>query len=135
MLGPPVYARFFRALSRRVFLSLLFAAMTVSGFGLLIAGETSPMHFLLLYLPLTFFAAASRPLATLLMLAQQDTDNGTVAALIGCGALMCGSLAMMACSLPFASPVLPVAGMAAGIGALCLTLWLIIDSRKLYRAP
>ncbi|MDR3358012.1 MAG: MFS transporter [Desulfovibrio sp.] len=135
MLGPLAYVRFFRAFSRRVFLILVFAAMTASGLGLLIAGETGPVYFLALYLPLTFFSAASRPVATLLMLSQQDTDNGTVSALIGCGGLMCGSLAMMLCSLPFSGPVLPVAGMAAGIGAFCLVLWLIIDGGKLYRAP
>ncbi|MDR2056214.1 MAG: MFS transporter [Desulfovibrio sp.] len=135
MLGPLAYVRFFRVFSRRVFLSLVFAAMAASGIGLLIAGEAGPVHFLVLYLPLTFFAAASRPVATLLMLSQQDADNGTVSALIGCGGLMCGSLAMMLCSLPFSGPVLPVAGMAAGTGVFCLALWLIIDGGKLYRAP
>jgi len=135
VIGALAYSCFFRYLSRRAFISMVFAAMTASGIGLFMAGEAGPEHFLLLYLPLTFFAAASRPLATLLIFSQQDTDNGTVAALIGCGALSCGSLSMMICSLPFPSPVLPVAGMATGIGVLCLVLWLIIDGKKLYRAP
>jgi DHA1 family bicyclomycin/chloramphenicol resistance-like MFS transporter len=135
MLGPPAYARFFRSLSRRVFLSLVFTAMCASGLGLFLAGEAGPWHFLAIYLPLSFFAAASRPLATLLILSQQEADNGTVSSLIGCGALLCGSLAMMVCSFPFPRPTLPVAGMAAGVGALCLVLWLLIDGAKLYRAP
>jgi DHA1 family bicyclomycin/chloramphenicol resistance-like MFS transporter len=135
MLGPPAYARFFRSLSRRAFLGLVFTAMSASGLGLFIAGEVGPWHFLLLWLPLTFFAAASRPLATLLILSQQDADNGTVSALIGCGALTCGSLAMMLCSFPFLRPTLPVAGMATCVGVLCLVLWLALDRKKLYRAP
>ncbi|MDR1776501.1 MAG: MFS transporter [Desulfovibrio sp.] len=135
MLGPLAYVRFFRHMSRRAFISLVFAATTASGLGLLAVGENGPWHFLLLYLPLTFFSSAVRPVATLLMLFQQDTDNGTVSALIGCGGLVCGSLAMMICSLPFSGPVLPVAGMAAIIGAVCLVMWLTLDGKKLYRAP
>jgi DHA1 family bicyclomycin/chloramphenicol resistance-like MFS transporter len=135
LLGPLVYARFLRGMPRRAFICLTFAATSASGAGLLLTGEAGPWHFLLLWLPLTFFAAAVRPTATLLMLSQLDTDNGVVAALIGCGALLCGSLAMMLCSIPFASPVLPVAGMALGVGLLCLVLWLVIDGKKLYRAP
>ena len=134
-LGPLLYMRFLRDLNRRLFLSLVFGVMAASGVCLFLAGGSNPFSFLLFYLPLTLFASACRPLGTLLMMSQLDTDNGTVASLIGCCGLLCGSAAMMICSLDFADPVLPVAGIATCAGLVCLALWRVLDAGKMYREP
>jgi DHA1 family bicyclomycin/chloramphenicol resistance-like MFS transporter len=135
MLGPLLYRRVFRTMPRRLFLSLVYTAMAASGAGLLLAGDQGPFHFIALYLPLTFFASASRPVGALLMMSQLDSDNGTVAALMGSCALLCGGISMVICSLGFADPILPVACMATIVGLACLALWLLLDTRKLYREP
>jgi DHA1 family bicyclomycin/chloramphenicol resistance-like MFS transporter len=134
-LGPLLYVRFFRAMARRSFLCLVFGIMAASGVLLLFAGDAGPFLFTAFYLPLTLFASASRPLGTVLRMSQLDTDNGTVAALIGSSGLLFGSAAMGVCSLGFANPVLPVACIATVIGLTCLVLWRILDSRGMYRRP
>jgi DHA1 family bicyclomycin/chloramphenicol resistance-like MFS transporter len=135
MLGPLLYRRVFRLMPRRLFLSLVYGVMAASGAGLFLAGDRGPFHFIALYLPLTLFASASRPVGALLMMSQLDSDNGTVAALMGSCALLCGGISMVICSLGFADPVLPVACMALTVGLACLALWLALDIRKLYREP
>jgi DHA1 family bicyclomycin/chloramphenicol resistance-like MFS transporter len=135
MFGPLLYTRLFRNLSRRFFLSLVYSVMAASGISLFFVGDQGPFYFIVFYLPLTLFASASRPVGALLMMSQLDTDNGTVAALMGCCGLLCGGLSMIVCSLGFANPVLPVAGMATLVGLACLIFWNVLDSRKLYRIP
>jgi DHA1 family bicyclomycin/chloramphenicol resistance-like MFS transporter len=135
MLGPLLYRRVFRAMPRRLFLALVYAVMAGSGAALLLAGDRGPFHFTALYLPLTLFASASRPAGALLMMSQLDSDNGTVAALMGSCALLCGGISMVICSLGFVDPIRPVACTAMIVGLACLALWLILDSRKLYREP
>jgi DHA1 family bicyclomycin/chloramphenicol resistance-like MFS transporter len=135
MFGPLLYRRFFRSMPRRLFLSLVYGVMAASGAGLFLAGDRGPFYFIALYLPLTLFASASRPVGVLLMMSQLDSDSGTVAALMGSSALFCGGVSMVICSLAFADPVLPVACMAMIVGSACLALWLFMDTCKLYREP
>jgi DHA1 family bicyclomycin/chloramphenicol resistance-like MFS transporter len=134
-LGPLLYVRFFRAMPRRFFLAVVYGVMAASGVFLFLAGDAGPFLFTAFYLPLTLFASASRPVSTELMMSQLDTDNGTVAALIGSCGLLCGSVAMGICSLDFANPVLPVACISTVVGLACLALWLVLDSGKMYRDP
>ncbi|MDR1490477.1 MAG: MFS transporter [Desulfovibrio sp.] len=133
MLGPLLYVRLFRNFGRRFFLCLVYLVMAVSGVFLFFFGDRGPFYFIVFYLPLTLFASSSRPLGTMLMMTQLDADNGTVAALIGSCGLLCGGVSMIICSLGFANPVLPVACMAGLVGFACLVIWLVLDSRKLYR--
>jgi DHA1 family bicyclomycin/chloramphenicol resistance-like MFS transporter len=135
MAGPLAYKRFLRNMPHVPFLTLSFSVTVLTGIGLLLAGASGPVAFLLLYFPLTFFAAASRPLNTLLILSQVDGDTGSVSSLIGCGGLLFGSIAMACCSVAAHAPVLPVGAMATGIGVLCLIYWLILASTKGYRDP
>jgi DHA1 family bicyclomycin/chloramphenicol resistance-like MFS transporter len=135
MLGPILYRQIFRSMRRRLFLTMVYGVMTASGMCLFLAGDLGPFHFIVLYLPLTLFASASRPVGALLMMSQLDSDNGTVAALMGSCALLCGGVSMVICSLGFVDPILPVACMAISVGLICLVLWLVLDTRKLYREP
>lgn len=136
MLGPVFYVRFFRDIPKRTFLAANFLATGVAGVLLIMFGHSSPLIFTLIYLPVTFCGSALRPPSTVLMMNQLDTDNGTVAALIGSAALLFGSFAMLISSLP------PMLGMsfitstgliATIIGAVCLVGWLSLDSRNAYR--
>lgn len=136
MLGPILYVRFFRDMPKRRFLAANLAVTALAGLVLIFFGNSGPMLFTLIYLPVTFCGSALRPPSTLLMMNQLDTDNGTVAALIGSAALLFGSLAMLLSALP------PMLGMsfitstgliAAIVGTLCLAGWLTLDSRNAYR--
>jgi len=135
MLGPLLYIRLFRSFNRRYFLSAVFTIMALSGLCLYLMGNRGPFWFIGFYLPLTLAASSSRPIGTTLIMSQLDTDNGTVASLLGSCALMCGGVSMMLCSFEFANPVLPVAYMAMSIGSICLMLWLYLDVGKRYRSP
>lgn len=135
MLGPLMYSRVFRKWNRRFYLSLCYAMMMTAGVLLYFFGGNSPFAFLACYGILTFFAGSCRPVGTLLMMSQLDTDSGTVAALMGCSSLLFGSLSMMLCSLNFGGPIISVSGIAFIIGTVCFFLWRYLDKNKLYRNP
>jgi DHA1 family bicyclomycin/chloramphenicol resistance-like MFS transporter len=134
-LGPLLYIRLFRKMNRRLFLSLVFAIMAASGVCLFFLGDSGPFFFIAFYLPITLLASAIRPVGTVLMMSQLDTDSGTVSALIGSSGLLFGSFAMVICSLEFANPVTPVACISMAVGLACLALWRVFDREHLYREP
>lgn len=130
MFGPLLYARFLRNIPQRAFIAANFVIPAVAGALLLLFGGTGPFVFALLYLPITFCGSAVRPPSTMLMMTQMDTDTGTVSSLIGSGALLCGSLAMLLCSLPWNSFITATGTISLSVGALCLFGWLRLNARK-----
>lgn len=135
MLAPILYMRILRHLPRLFFLTACFGCVAVSGALILIFGATSPFAFALLYAPATFFGSACRPAGTMLIMNQMDTDNGTVGSLWGCIALLFGSLSMMLCSLNWPVLTMAVGTISLCAGTLCVIIWLLAISRKMFRIP
>lgn len=134
LLGPLVYIRFLRDISKRRLMACAFSLIAVCGGLLLIAGHASPFSFALLYLPITACGSAIRPASTMLMMQQLDSDNGTVASLIGSTGLLFGCLSMLLCSLPFWPSFIVAAGSISLIsGTLCCIFWLHLDTAHAFR--
>lgn len=127
MFGPLLHNRFFHNYDRYRLLAFHMACVCVFGVLLGVFGARGPYVFVALMTPISFFGAALRPPSTALLLNSHKGDNGAVAAIITCGALGCGGLAMIMAGLPFwPTPVCAVGVVAAIIGGVCLLGWLKI---------
>lgn len=135
LLGPVLYMRILRELPRVFFVSLCFSAMACGGLLLLFFGHSSPFFFALLFAPVTFFGSAMRPVGAVLIMSQLDTDNGTVASLMGSSTLFFGSMSMLFCSLNWDNPVTPLGIICLAVGLFCLFLWRRANVLKIYRTP
>ena len=133
ILGPIAYIRIFRHFSRVAFLAFSFAITAACGAALLFFGDAGPFVFALLFLPVSFFNSANRPVGAVLMMSQLDSDNGTVASLMGSSALLFGSFAMLISSLDWPSPVVALGSICLAAGTVAFILWLYVNHRKLYR--
>ena len=136
MLGPILYMRVLRNLPRIRFLRVIFILVFCFGALLFFFGEKGPFFFALLYAPVTFCCACVRPLGTVLMMSQHTSDNGTVASLIVCTALLCGSISMMLSSLNWgASFIFRLSVITMVIGAFSLATWTFMNHKKVYKMP
>lgn len=134
MLGPVLYARILRELPRRGYLAGCFLLTACCGLLIIFFGAKGPFVFAALFAPIAFIGGAARPATTMLLMNQINTDNGTVASLIGSTALLLGSLSLLLCSLPWPSFI-----MAAGVIPLCSGLvaavsWLLLDRKRRFTA-
>jgi DHA1 family bicyclomycin/chloramphenicol resistance-like MFS transporter len=121
ILGPIAYIRIFRHVPRVPFLAACFAITVACGAALLLFGAAGPFTFALLFLPITFFNSANRPVGAVLMMSQLDSDNGTVDSLMGSSALLFGSFAMLVSSLDWPSPVIALGSICLGAGAVAFS--------------
>lgn len=125
--GPISHIYVFRHFERKRLIAAYLGLMCAAGLLLLFFGSTSPWAFALLFLPVTFCGSAMRPPSTVLLLQSVDGDNGVVASLINCGALLCGSLSMLIASLGiWPGPISAVAVIAALVSGVCFICWLKI---------
>ncbi len=131
--APFAYMLFLRRLPRVFFLGMCFAFMTLSGILLLLWGQTGPLLFTILFVPISFFGTACRPSSTTLTMSQLDSDNGTAASLMGSCGLLFGGLSMLLCSLDWPDLIVAVGVICTVTGLLCLRLWLAASHFKLYR--
>ncbi len=69
------------------------------------------------------------------MMSQHDSDNGSVASLMGACALLFGSFSMILCSLPWDSFIVAAGVMCLILGIACTISWLVVDGRGLYHKP
>jgi DHA1 family bicyclomycin/chloramphenicol resistance-like MFS transporter len=135
MLGPMAYIRFLRRMPGALFLAVCFGVTSLCGVALLFWGSAGPFIFAALFLPVTFLGSACRPLGTVLMMSQLDTDNGAVASLMGSFALLFGSMSMLITSLAWPDPVIALGAVCLGAGALSFLLWLLVNHKPVYRKP
>lgn len=127
MFGPLLHNRFFHALNRYKLMAFHMAMVCVFGAAMTIFGANGPWTFAALMTPISFFGAALRPPSTTLLLTSYKGDNGAVAAVITCGALLCGGAAMAIAGLPFwPVPVWGVGVVTFVVSGFCLARWLKI---------
>jgi hypothetical protein len=67
------------------------------------------------------------------MMSQLNSDNGTVASLIGSTALLFGSLSMLTTSFPWTNSVIALGTVCFVSGCISFLLWLVINHRPKYQ--
>lgn len=130
LLGPLLHMRFFRHWRRGLVITVHLLLVCVAGGLLLLFGNAGPWHFALLYVPVSFCGSAIRPPSTVLLMQCVRGDNGAVTSLINSGTLLCGSLSMLLCSLPFWSgPVTAAGGISCLVAGAAFLGWLRLARR------
>ncbi|MDE5832174.1 MAG: Bcr/CflA family efflux MFS transporter [Desulfovibrio sp.] len=127
MVGPASYLKYFHRFDRVRLIFIQLVVMALSGTIALLAGRSGPWIFLFAFAPVSFCGSLMRPPSTLIMLESNRGDNGVIASLINCGALLCGSLSMFVSTLPFwPNPVFTIGAMTAIVSFSCAVFWYII---------
>lgn len=127
LLGPILHLYWLSRLPRGKVIAVEILMISLSGVLMWIFGALSPWVFALLMAPITFFGSALRPPSTVIMMEANKGDNGVVASLIQCGALLFASVAMFLAPLPFwPTPITAIAAITAVVAALCFICWLKI---------
>lgn len=130
LLAPLAHMFWFYRWPRGAVIAWEILLMFISGCLLLLAGCESPWIFALLMAVITFCGSAMRPPSTVIMMEANRGDNGIVAALIQCAALLFASFAMFVAPLSFwPNPVIAIGAIAVIIPGICVVGWLKIRTQ------
>lgn len=122
--APLMHIYCFSRYSRRAVISLEMLVIAACGCLQLFWGSQGAWAFAILMIPITFCGSALRPPATMVMMEANRSDNGVVAALIQCGALLFASFSMFLAPLPFwPNPVMAIGVISIVIAGLACIAW------------
>lgn len=127
VLAPLTYIRLSARTQPRRLITLSLGVALCSGAAILLAGRLAPLVFLLTFMPFTFSSGLIRPLATNILLNQQETDTGSASALINFGNTVMGSLGMTLGTLPWPDVITGLGVLTAGASALALCGWFLFQ--------
>ena len=130
VLGPILYIRSIGKLSPKRFTWLCFIIACVSGCCVFLFGSSSPLLFLLCFLPFTLIEGAVRPFSTDILLEQQKEDVGAASSLINAVHTILGSVGMALGSLKWANMVHGLGILMIGMTTVGLVTWLLVLYRK-----
>jgi drug resistance transporter, Bcr/CflA subfamily len=131
--GPFLYLRLSRSFSRHAIIVAYFVTMIAGGALIFILGELGPLVFAIVLFPASLMSACVRPPGAYLMLAQQNEDTGSAAALVNCAGLLFGSAGMVLVSMDAESLVHGLGMIYVAIGLVCLAGWLLIGRYRLIK--
>lgn len=128
--GPLLHMVIFRHWPRFTVLTGHLSCICLLGIAILCLGHSSPWAFALLFAPACLCGSAMRPPATVLLMQCVKGDNGAVTSLINSCALLCGSLSMFICSLPFwPGHITAVGTITSLVAGIALLSWLRLGRR------
>lgn len=130
VLGPMLYIRFFRDVSRHTLFVSVFLLLLADGIAILLFGSASPFVFTGFIVALSLSSNLIRPAATMLLMNLQEQNAGTVSSLIGSTGLLFGSTGMLLCSLPWPGFILAISVICTGASVLALSLWLLTERSR-----
>ncbi|MBP2019067.1 DHA1 family bicyclomycin/chloramphenicol resistance-like MFS transporter [Symbiobacterium terraclitae] len=126
VLGPLTYIRINGRVAPRKLITAGLSLTLGGGLAVLLAGRLAPLAFLLSFMPFTFGSSLMRPIATDILLNQQETDTGSAASLINFGNTVMGSLGMVLGTLPWPTFVTGLGTIAAGASLIALAGWFLL---------
>lgn len=122
--GPVAWLRISRRVTKRRFTTIAIAVSAAAGALAIAVGGVSAFAFCGLFIVFAFFEAAVRPYAVATLLAQQEGDTGSAAALINFTRTFMGVIGMFAVMAPvFGDYIVAVGWLIAGGMALAFIGW------------
>lgn len=124
--GPAAWIKLSAFVSRRNFTTVALVCSLAVGIGVLVVGKLSAFVFCGFFLIFVFFESAVRPYAVNALLAQQEADTGSAAALINCVRALVGVAGMFLVVAPVFPDYVDATGwmMTGGLG-LALAGWAV----------
>ena len=129
LFGPTIYIQLSKRVSVQKIISLCFLLLITCGLLTYNIGCLSPWFFALIAAPATLCVIVMRIPATNLMLDQQDTDTGSVVAIIQFTGMIFGALGMTLVSLRSEYLIENLAMIQFSIGVIGGSLWLIAKNK------
>lgn len=126
VLAPLTYIRINGKVQPRTLITFALCLASCAGVAVLLVGRLAPLAFLLTFIPFGFSSSLIRPIATDLLLSQQDTDTGSAASLINFGNTAMGSLGMVLGALPWPDFVTGLGTITACCALLALAGWALL---------
>lgn len=131
ILGPFVFVRVRNLISGIKLLYIGLTVITVSGILISTIGVTSPLLFLLCFMPITFSNSFLRTFATNVLLGQPNMSAGASASVINFSYTALGSVGMIVGALAWDNFVIGLGTIAICAGITGLTLWFMYNKLKL----
>ncbi|NMA92656.1 MAG: multidrug effflux MFS transporter [Firmicutes bacterium] len=125
VLGPILYYRFFRATNKADLIRGCFLLNILFGIAIIFFGSSTPWAFWLSFIPYALINAGIRPMATNLMLEQQQDSTGTTASLIYFSNTVLGSLGTLIASIAWGNIILSFGVILTIFSLLPLGGWLL----------
>lgn len=127
--GPTIYIKFSKYIPVEKIISFCFILLIICGLLTYHIGHLSPWFFAFIAGPATLCVIAMRIPGTNLMLNQQDSDTGSVVAIIQFSSMVFGSLGMTLVSLRPESFIENLGVIQFLVGAIGGTLWFIAKNK------
>ncbi|NMB41363.1 MAG: multidrug effflux MFS transporter [Firmicutes bacterium] len=125
ILGPFLYYRFFRGYDNDFLIRGNFILCIIFGIAVMVFGSYAPWAFWFAFMPISLIVSGIRPLATNLMLEQQQDSTGTASSLINATNSVFGSLGTLIASITWGNIILSFGSILVIFSVLPLTAWLI----------
>jgi DHA1 family bicyclomycin/chloramphenicol resistance-like MFS transporter len=130
ILGPIIYIHSIGKITPRVFTWICFGVSLGSGWLLLLLGNSSPLIFLISFIPFTLTEGAIRPFSTNILLDQQKEDIGSASSLINAVQTILGSIGMALGSLDWNNMIHGLGIIMISATLLAILVWTILLHSK-----
>ncbi len=129
LFGPLLYINLSGRFYRSSIIAACFVSMILGGLLVRVLGNYSPWLFAVSLISCTVAGSCMRPPGTNLMLEQQREDTGSASSLMGCCALLMGSLGMFLISLNWANTIFALGIINFLTGLTGGAFWLLFSKK------
>lgn len=130
-LGPFLYIRFFSGINKKHFAAIIMIVSCLSGILVISIGTLAPVLFWISFLIMSLSSTITRPFSTNLLLNQQKSDTGSVAALINTLSTVLGSIGMSIASIPWSNMIIGLGTLITICSFLSLFSWILFLKSKI----
>lgn len=126
ILGPIIYIRSIDKITPRNFTWCCFGVSLASGLLIFFLGNTSPIIFLISFIPFTLIEGCIRPFSTNILLDQQKEDIGSASSLINAVQTILGSIGMALGSLAWTNMIHGLGIIIISSTLIAILVWIIL---------
>ena len=129
ILGPMIFLRLSHRVHSETIIRVCYMVIAIGGVLVCLLGNLQPWIFALCMLPVSTAGSCFRSPATNMLLEQQKRDSGAVSSLMGCTAMLMGSLGTQIISQPWNNMILALGIMIISTASIALISWPFVITR------
>ena len=129
ILGPMIFLRLSHRVHSETIIRVCYMVIAIGGVLVCLLGNLQPWIFALCMLPVSTAGSCFRSPATNMLLEQQKRDSGAVSSLMGCTAMLMGSLGTQIISQPWNNMILALGVMIISTASIALISWPFVITR------
>lgn len=129
ILGPMIFLRLSNRVHSETIIRVCYVIIAIGGVLVCLVGSLQPWIFALCMLLVSTAGSCFRSPATNMLLEQQKGDSGAVSSLMGCTAMLMGSLGTQIISQPWNNMILALGVMIISTASIALIAWPFVITR------